>query len=75
MKSPKPIHTKVSLGNILPRLDATSDAPVKLVFVILYLLGAILVWNTQADLAAATKRSSSSLPLPSSQPITFSPYT
>ena len=56
MKSPKPIHTKISLGKNLPRLDATSDAPVKLVFLILYLLGAVLVWNTQGDIAAGTEK-------------------
>lgn len=48
-------NTKISLGKILPRLDATDDAPVKLIFVILYIVGAILVWNTQADIAAVTE--------------------
>lgn len=49
-------NTKISLGKILPRLDATSDAPVKLIFVILYLVGVVLVWNTQADISAAVEQ-------------------
>lgn len=56
MKFPKPNYKKISLGKNLPRLDTTSDAPVKLVFLILYLLGAVLVWNTQADIAAASEK-------------------
>ena len=48
-------NTKISLGKIFPRLDATSDAPVKLIFVILYIVGAVLVWNTQTDIAAVTE--------------------
>ncbi len=48
-------NTKFSLGKILPRLDATDDAPVKLIFVILYIVGAVLVWNTQTDIAAVTE--------------------
>ena len=50
------VTTKISLGRVLPRLDATSDAPVKLIFLILYILGAILIWNTQADIAASTEK-------------------
>lgn len=57
MKSPKPnkanVTTKTSLGRVLPRLDSTSDAPVKLIFLLLYILGAILIWHTQANIAAA----------------------
>ena len=53
---PNNFITKISLGRILPRLDSTSDAPVKLIFLILYILGAILVWNTQADIAASTEK-------------------
>ena len=60
MKSPKPnkanVTTKTSLGRVLPRLDSTSDAPVKLIFLALYILGAILIWNTQADIAASTEK-------------------
>ena len=56
-KNPKKTNTtKISLGRGLPRLDSTTDAPVKLFFLILYILGAVLIWNTQADIAAATDR-------------------
>ena len=56
-KTPKkPNHTKISLGRVLPRLDSTSDAHVKLIFLILYILGAVLIWNTQADIAASTEK-------------------
>lgn len=55
MKIPENNNTKISLGKYLPRLDTTSDAPVKLIFVILYIVGAVLVWNTQNDIAAVTE--------------------
>ena len=59
-ENPKPTQNKVttetSLGRILPRLDSTSDAPVKLIFLILYILGAFLIWHTQADIAASTEK-------------------
>ena len=56
-KTPKKTNTaKISLGRVLPRLDATSDAPVKLIFLILYILGAVLIWHTQADIAASTEK-------------------
>ena len=48
--------TKISLGRVLPRLDSTSDAPVKLIFLILYILGAVLIWHTQADIASSTEK-------------------
>ena len=48
--------TKISLGRVLPRLDSTSDAPVKLIFLVLYILGAILIWHTQANIASSTGR-------------------
>ena len=48
--------TKISLGRVLPRLDATSDAPVKLILLVLYILGAVLIWNTQAEIAASTEK-------------------
>ena len=58
-KPPKSNHnnvtTKIGLGRVLPRLDSTSDAPVKLIFLFLYILGAILIWNTQADIVASTE--------------------
>ena len=56
MKSPKLNSTKISLENILSRLDTTDHAPVKLIFVVLYILGAILIRGTQADIAAVTER-------------------
>ena len=59
-KPPKSNHnnvtTKIGLGRVLPRLDSTSDAPVKLIFLILYILGAVLIWHTQADIAASTEK-------------------
>ena len=56
-KSPKKNDTtKISLGRSLPRLDSTCDAPVKLIFLILYIWGAVLIWNTQADIAASTEK-------------------
>ena len=56
-KTPKKNDTtKISLGRVLPRLDSTSDAPVKLIFLVLYILGAILIWHTQADIAASTEK-------------------
>ena len=59
-KTPKPYQNKVTtetnLGKGLPRLDSTSDAPVKLIFLVLYILGAILIWHTQADIAASTEK-------------------
>ena len=47
---------KISLVRVLPRLDSTSDAPVKLIFLVLYILGAVLIWHTQADIAASTEK-------------------
>ena len=56
-KTPKKTNTiKISLGRVLPRLDATSDAPVNLIFLILYILGAVLIWHTQADIASSTEK-------------------
>ena len=47
---------KIGLGSVLPRLDSTSDAPVKLIFLVLYILGAVLIWHTQANIAASTEK-------------------
>ena len=56
-KTPKKNKTaKISLGRVLPRLDSASDAPIKLFFLTLYILGAILIWNTQADIATSTEK-------------------
>ena len=56
MKSPKLNSTKISLENILSRLDTADHAPVKLIFIVLYILGAILIRSTQANIAAVTER-------------------
>lgn len=61
MKNPN--NTKISLEKILTRLDSASDAPLKLIFVILYILGAFLMWNTQADIAAAMEHIEFASPL------------
>jgi len=56
-QTPKKTNTaKISLGRVLPRLDSTDHAPVKLIFLILYILGAFLIWHTQADIAASTEK-------------------
>ena len=56
MKYPKLNSTKISLENILSGLDTTDHAPVKLIFLFLYILGAILIRSTQANIAAVTER-------------------
>ena len=56
MKSPKLNSTKISLENILSRLDTTDHAPFKLIFIALYILGAILIRGTQSNIAAVTER-------------------
>ena len=56
-QNPKKTNTtKIGLGRVLPRLDSTDHAPVKLIFLILYILGAVLIWHTQADIAASTEK-------------------
>ena len=50
------VTTKIGLGRVLPRLDSTDHAPVKLIFLILYILGAVLIWHTQADIAASAEK-------------------
>jgi len=56
-KTPKKNDTtKIGLGRVLPRLDSTDHAPVKLIILVLYILGAVLIWNTQADIAASTEK-------------------
>ena len=47
---------KIGLGRVLPRLDSTSDTPVKLIILVPYILGAVLIWHTQADIAASTEK-------------------
>ena len=55
-KALKKTNTETSLGRVLLRLDSTSDAPVKLIFLILYILGAVLLRHTQVDIAASTEK-------------------
>lgn len=56
-KTPKKNDTtKISLGRVLPRLDSTDHAPVKLIFLFLYILGAVLIWNTQESIAASAEK-------------------
>ena len=56
-KIPKKTNTtEISLRRVLPRLDSTDHAPVKLIFLVLYILGAILIWNTQTEIAASTEK-------------------
>ena len=45
------LQRRSSLRDHFPRPNSTSDAPVKLIFVILYILGAILVWSKQDEIA------------------------
>ena len=45
------LQRRSSLREHLPRPNPTSDAPVKLIFVILYILGSILVWSKQEEIA------------------------
>ena len=45
------LQRRSNLREHLPRPSSTSDAPVKLVFVALYILGAILVWSKQDEIA------------------------
>ena len=47
------LHQRTSIREHLPRLNSTSDAPVKLILIIFYLLGGILVWWNQQNIAAA----------------------
>ena len=56
-KTPKKTNTtQIILGRVLPRMDSTDHAPVKLIFLILYILGAVLIWHTQADIAASAEK-------------------
>ena len=45
------LQRRSSLREHLPRPNSTSDAPVKLIFILLYVLGAILVWSKQDEIA------------------------
>ena len=41
------LQQRTSMREHLPRLTSTSDAPVKLILIVFYLLGGILVWKNQ----------------------------
>ena len=45
------LQRRSSLREHLPRLSSADHAPVKLIFVLLYVLGAILVWSKQDEIA------------------------
>ena len=45
------LQRRSSLREHLPSPSSTSDAPVKLIFALLYILGAILVWSKQDEIA------------------------
>ena len=49
------LQRRSSLREHLPRPNSTSDAPVKLIFVLLFVLGAILVWSKQDEIALAAE--------------------
>lgn len=44
---------RTSIRERLPRLASTSDAPVKLILIVIYLLGGILVWQNQQSIGAS----------------------
>ena len=48
------LQKRTSIRERLPRLSSTSDAPVKLILIIFYLLGVILVWKNQQTIANST---------------------
>ena len=56
MKKPekRKLQQRTSIREHLPRLSSTSDAPVKLILIIFYLLGGILVWKNQQTIANST---------------------
>ena len=48
------IHQRTSIREHVPRLNSTSDAPVKLILILFYLMGGILVWKNQQTIANST---------------------
>ena len=48
------LHQRTSIREHLPRLSSTSDAPVKLILILLNLMGGILVWKNQQTIANST---------------------
>ena len=49
----KKLQQRTGIREHFPRLDSTSDAPVKLVLIVIYLLSGILVWQNQQSIAAS----------------------
>ena len=49
------LQRRSSLREHFPRPSSTSDAPVKLIFALLYIWGAILVWSKQDEIALAAE--------------------
>ena len=49
------LQRRSNLREHLPRPCSTSDAPVKLIFALLYIWGAILVWSKQDEIALAAE--------------------
>ena len=45
------LQQRSSIREHLPRLNSTSDAPVKLILILFYLIGGILVWKNQQTIA------------------------
>ena len=48
------LQQRNSIRERLPRLTSTSDAPVKLILILFYLMGGILVWKNQQVIANST---------------------
>ena len=48
------LQQRTSIREHLPRLNPTSDAPVKLILILFYLMGGILVWKNQQTIANST---------------------
>ena len=51
----KKLQQQTSIREHFPRLNSTSDAPVKLILIMFYLLGGILVWQNQQRIAASAE--------------------
>ena len=49
----KKLQQRTGIREHLPRLDSTSDAPVKLILILFYLLGGIVVWRNQQSIGAS----------------------
>ena len=49
------LQQRTGIREHLPRLTSTSDAPVKLILFLFYILGAILVWKNQQAIATSTE--------------------